>query len=71
MAKELLPHHLEDLQRSGLSDETIDAMGFYSGTAAEVKAILGFDAGPGLLIPYPCGRSESFLQGKARQSLYY
>jgi hypothetical protein len=32
----VLPHHLEDLQRSGLSDETIEALGFYSATADEV-----------------------------------
>ena len=50
---ELLPHHLQDLHRSGLSDETIRGLGFYSGSAAEVRAILAFDAGPGLVIPYP------------------
>jgi hypothetical protein len=53
MDKRLLPHHMEELRGSGLSDETIEALGFYSGTAAEVKDILGFDAGPGLVIPYP------------------
>lgn len=37
----LLPHYLEDLRRSGLSDETIEVLGFYSGTAAEVEAIVG------------------------------
>jgi hypothetical protein len=72
MGKELLPHHLEDLQRSDLSDQTIDAVGSYSGTPAEVKAILGFDTGPCLVIPLRlCERSESFLQGEARQSPYY
>jgi hypothetical protein len=50
---ELLPHHLQDVQRSGLSDMTIRELGFYSGSAAEVRGILGFDAGPGLVIPYP------------------
>lgn len=53
MGRRLLPHHTEDLRRSGLGDEIIDALGFYSGTAAEIKGILGFDAGPGLVIPYP------------------
>lgn len=54
MTRQLFSHHLYDLRRSGLSDDTIDALGFYSGTADEVKAILGFDAGAGLVIPYPC-----------------
>jgi len=53
MSSRLLPHHLEDLYRSGLSDQTIEALEFYSATAAEVADILGFDAGPGLVIPYP------------------
>ncbi len=60
-----LPHHLDDLRRSGLSDETIQALGFYSGTATEVKAILGFDAGPALVIPYACvGGGEPFCRVK-------
>src|SRR5687768_16059989 len=50
---ELLLHHLLDLRRSGLSEETIRELGFYSGNTDEVRAILGFDAGPGLVIPYP------------------
>jgi hypothetical protein len=33
----LLPHHLADLQRSGLNIKTIESLRFYSGTAAEVK----------------------------------
>lgn len=49
----LHPHHLDDLRCSGLSDATIAGLGFHSGTADEVKAILGFNAGPGLVIPYP------------------
>jgi hypothetical protein len=49
----LFPHHTEDLRRSGLNDETIEALKFYSGTPAHVRAILGFDVGPGLVIPYP------------------
>ncbi len=61
----LSPHHLEDLRRSGLSDDTIEALGFYSATAAQGKAILGFDAGPGLVIPYPCvGGAKPFWRVK-------
>lgn len=60
----LLSHHLADLQRSGLNIETIESLGFYSGTAAEVKAILGFDAGPGLIIPYPCYGGQPFFRVK-------
>lgn len=58
MANRLLAHHTEDLRRSGLGDESIEALGFYSGTAAEVKDILGFDAGPGLVIPYPTSEGQ-------------
>ena len=46
-------HHLADLRRSGLSEATITAAGFYSMTAAEVHKLTGMDAGPGLAIPYP------------------
>lgn len=52
MGRRLLPHHMEDLRRSGLTDETIESLGFYSAAAAEVTDILSFDAGPGLVIPY-------------------
>lgn len=48
----LLAAHLEDLRRSGLSDETIAASGIYSASAKETKAILGFDSGPGIAVPY-------------------
>lgn len=44
MNKQLLPNHPEDLQRTGLSNETIHTLGFYSGATAEIKAILGFEA---------------------------
>ena len=51
---ELAAHHLADLRRSGLSDETIVAAGFYSISAEEVAALLGRDdAGSGMAIPYP------------------
>ena len=49
----LQENHLQDLKSSGLRDETIEELGFYSGTAPEVKDILGFIVGPGLIIPYP------------------
>ena len=51
--KTLKPHHVEDLRSSGLSEATIDKTGFYSGTVEEVRRIVGFDVGPGLVIPYP------------------
>jgi hypothetical protein len=43
---------------------TIESLRFCSGTAAEVKAILGFDAGPGLIIPYPCYEGQPFYRIK-------
>lgn len=50
----LEPHHLADLRRSGLSDETIEKAGFYSASAEEVKEIVGWDPKtPGLAFPYP------------------
>lgn len=47
----LLPHHLDDLQRSGLNENTISDLGFHSGTAEQVQTILGFASGPGLVSP--------------------
>lgn len=49
---DLRPEHLAGLRQRGLSDETIRAAGIYSGDATEVKAILGFGCGSGLVIPY-------------------
>ena len=46
-------HHLADLRRSGLTDESVAAGGFRSLTAADVHRIFGMDAGPGFAIPYP------------------
>ena len=47
-------HHLEDLKRSGLSDEFIRLAGFHSATHQQAAKTLGFDPGsPGLAIPYP------------------
>lgn len=61
----LNPNHQEDLHRSGLTDNTITSLGFYSGTAEEVERILGFNPGPGLVIPYPgTGGTEAFYRVK-------
>ena len=49
----LQPNHLEDLRSSGLSDETIDNLGFRSVGEVEAFDILGFSCGPALAIPYP------------------
>lgn len=66
--KILNPQHLDDLHSSGLTDETITALGFYSGTASQINAILGFDAGSGLVIPYPCiGGGKPFSRVKPDQ----
>ena len=62
---DLNSHHLKDLRSSGLSDETIEALGFYSGNEIEVHGLLGFGAGPGLILPYPLvGERESFARIK-------
>jgi AAA domain/Domain of unknown function (DUF3854) len=45
--------HKRDLSASGLTDETIADAQLRCGNAAEVKRILGFDAGSGLIIEYP------------------
>lgn len=64
--KKMLNHkHMDDLHRSGLTDETISILGFYSGSTEIVEEILGFNAGPGLVIPYPCfGDSAPFSMVK-------
>jgi len=58
MKKILDPRHMDELHGSGLNDGTIDTLGFYSGTVEEVEDILGFNAGPGLIIPYPCASGD-------------
>lgn len=58
----LTEHHMQDLRKSGLSDETIAAADFYSASAEETKNILGFNPNDsaGLVIPYqPFGNSEN------------
>ena len=65
MEKKLYTKHIEDLHRSGLADDTIRALVFYSGTGEQTRLILGFDGGPGLVIPYPCiNGSEPFYRVK-------
>ncbi len=44
---------MADLERSGLTVETIRASGCYSATEATVRELLGFGVGPGLVFPYP------------------
>jgi len=47
-------HHIEDLRRSGLSDETIIDAGIFSADANRVYEILGFNTNqsPGMAFPY-------------------
>jgi hypothetical protein len=44
--------HLQDLQASGLTIDTILESGIYSASRAEVEALLGYGAGSGMVIPY-------------------
>jgi hypothetical protein len=61
----LLPQHLDDLHRSGLSDETIAACRFRSITDPKaIRRILGWDAakaniGACLGLPFPLRRRET------------
>jgi len=54
----LLPHHREDLRKSGLSDATIDAAGIYSETSHDkLASLLGYKRwakknGPALVFPF-------------------
>ena len=64
----LQPHHVADLQRSGLTMETIQMLGFFSAAAAQTRAILGFDAGTGLVIPYPFYEGQPFYRVKPDRS---
>lgn len=54
--KRLEPHHIEDLENSGIVAETIEKAGIYSATAAQVSQILGLESGPGLVLPYSADR---------------
>jgi hypothetical protein len=61
----IVPGHLDDLRRSGLSSDTIRAAGFYSGTEPQVREILGYGASAGLVIPYrPLNGGGSYARVK-------
>ena len=61
----LRPHHLEDLRRSGLSDETLAAAGIRSQSAGNVRTVLRRkDVGASLEFPYPP------LEGRAQFSRF-
>lgn len=53
VSSRLIPAHLADLRRSGLSDEIITAAGFYSLSTPATRQLIGMNAGPGYVIPYP------------------
>lgn len=59
MRKILNEKHLADLKSSGLNDNTIVQSGIYSATDEEVKRILKFDGGTGMVIPYPNTEDEN------------
>ncbi len=44
--------HLADLQRSGLSEDTISRTGFFSAPEDQVRDLLGYGCGAGMVIPY-------------------
>src|SRR5262249_9467337 len=58
--------HIADLRASGLSDDTIRAAGLRCGAHDEVRRILGYDVGPGLLFEYPGtnGTAAPFIRVK-------
>jgi hypothetical protein len=45
-------NNLQDLKSSGLNDDIILLSKCFSGSAKKTREILGFDVGPGLIIPY-------------------
>src|SRR5438128_496017 len=49
---QVLEPHMRDLMASGLSSETIARAGLYSAPERQVRDILGYGAGPGLVFPY-------------------
>jgi hypothetical protein len=60
--------HRADLEGSGLTDETISLAGLYSAPERQVRDILGYGAGAGLVIPYPDPKT-GVLNGYARVKL--
>lgn len=60
--------HLEDLRRSGLSDETIIDSGVYSAHSEQIRELLGFGViGNGLVIPYLNVEDEAYVRVKLDQ----
>jgi len=61
----LLARHAQDLEKSGLSDNTIEALGFYSADQWEIVSLLARSrpVGLGLVIPYP-GSSPPYFRVK-------
>lgn len=50
----LQPHHLKDLESSGLSADAVDRSGCYSISRRDATVLLGFDLeSDGLVFPYP------------------
>jgi hypothetical protein len=45
--------HRAELEHAGLSADTIARSRIYSAPGAEVSALLGYGAGPGMVLPYP------------------
>lgn len=58
--------HRADLERSGLSPETIARSGVYSASSRETALLLGYAAGSGLVIPYrdPDGKQNGYVRVK-------
>src|SRR5262249_14994395 len=77
MTRSLLPQHLQDLQRSGLSSETIRTAHLYSETDAErIAELLGWEGGTdrlGAALVFPLldaeGKANGVFQLKPDQPL--
>ena len=62
---QIIPQHIKDLQRSGLSDFTIRAAGIRSIAEPEAAQILGFNPKcGGLVLPYPTANGKPFFRIK-------
>lgn len=75
--KMLNSQHIEDLKRSGLIDQTIEASGIYSATAEQITVLLGFKVkSAGMVIPYPgigmvtVKPNQTLLDKKGRPAKY-
>jgi hypothetical protein len=49
----LVDGHRDELRASGLTDETIARAGIYSAPERQVRDVLGYGAGAGMVFPYP------------------